>query len=456
MIKRLTLILSLFSSIVFAQQITIDDQYAAQNLVQNVLINNPNCASVSTISVLGGDFGSTENSYGYFNANGTNFPFQEGIVLSTGKARNVIDAPGGLSDDDGNNWITDTDLETVLGINDTYNATILEFDFTPTTNFISFDYIFASEEYQEGNPNTCNYSDTFAFLIKPIGGTYTNIAVVPNTTIPVEVTTVHPEIPNGCPAENEEYFGSWYDNTSPTILNGQTAILTAKSNVIPNQAYHIKLVIADHVNYRYDSAVFLDAGSFNVGVDLGEDRLKSTNNALCGAESLVLDAGTAQNYQWQKDGVDIPGEINQVLNITPTLGDGLYAVVSDFGFGCTATSEIQIEYDVIPVLQNATLIDCEWDNNQSEIFNLEASLNDITIGDTSLIFDGFYLNLNDAQNNPETTKIPNHTSYLNIQQDQLVIARIMNASGCVNFAEVILTVNQFSPIENDETETRLN
>jgi hypothetical protein len=35
----------------------------------------------------------------------------------------------------------DLDLEEVLGISNTFNATVLEFDFIPLTNFISFNYI---------------------------------------------------------------------------------------------------------------------------------------------------------------------------------------------------------------------------------------------------------------------------------------------------------------------------
>jgi hypothetical protein len=38
-------------------------------------------------------------------------------------------------------WKGDLDLEEVLGISNTFNATVLEFDFIPLTNFISFNYI---------------------------------------------------------------------------------------------------------------------------------------------------------------------------------------------------------------------------------------------------------------------------------------------------------------------------
>ena len=75
---------------------------------------------------------------------------------------------GSLSDDDAPNWVGDNDLEAILNEPNTINATIIEFDFTTIANQVSFRYIFASEEYQEGNSNTCNYSDLFGFLIKPL------------------------------------------------------------------------------------------------------------------------------------------------------------------------------------------------------------------------------------------------------------------------------------------------
>jgi hypothetical protein len=48
-------------------------------------------------------------------------------------------------------WLGDSDLDEVLGIT-SINATVLEFDFMPLTNFISFNYIFASNEYQDKFP----------------------------------------------------------------------------------------------------------------------------------------------------------------------------------------------------------------------------------------------------------------------------------------------------------------
>ncbi len=429
-----------FSIGVYSQNITIDDTYSAQQLVENVLFNNTGCATISNFNVSGGDFGTGENSFAYFSQNGSSFPFMEGVVLSTGKAIHAVGPNTTLSDDEGINWGTDSDLDAVFS--NTLNATVLEFDFIPLTDFFSFDYIFASEEYQEGNPNTCQYSDVFAFLIKPIGGSYTNIALVPNTSIPVSVTSVHPEIPNGCNAQNEAYFGQWNDSTAPINYNGQTAILRAKGNVIPNQTYHIKLVIADHTNYRYDSAVFILANSFNIGIDLGIDRLVNTGNALCENDTLTLDAGIGNNYQWYKDNVLLSGETNRFLSVSLMLGDGTYSVERDNGFGCLSQGEITIEFDSIPIVNNTSLTDCVDSNDLFSTFNLFDAYNAMINGDTSLTIQAFYYN---------GVEIQNPSEYTNVEQEQYIQVQLVKPSGCFATADLVLYVYQNPRLQEDQT-----
>ena len=258
---RLTVICLLFlcANLVSSQNVTTDwTTYSAQQLIEDVLIGNSCIGNVNVTNVVGGNFSTNDLSYGYFDSNGSSFPFQSGIVLSTGKLSNVNGPNTTLSDDDANNWNGDPDLEQILNETNTLNATIIEFEFTAPANQISFRYLFASEEYQEGNSSTCQYSDLFGFLIRPTGTQqYENIALVPNTNTPVKVTTVHPGIPGACQEENQAYFGSWNNSNAPINFNGQTAVLTAIANTTPNQTYEVKLVIADEQNYRYDSAVFL-------------------------------------------------------------------------------------------------------------------------------------------------------------------------------------------------------
>lgn len=170
----------------FTQNVQVASQlYTPQQLIENILINSDCISNVNVTNVVGGNFSNTDQSYGYFDATGTTFPMLNGIVLSTGQLQNVNGPNTSLSDDDAPNWSGDSDLEYVLNESNTYNATILEFDFTSVANQISFRYIFASEEYQEGNPNTCQYSDLFGFLIRPVNEQqYENIALIPNSQTP--------------------------------------------------------------------------------------------------------------------------------------------------------------------------------------------------------------------------------------------------------------------------------
>jgi len=441
--KQLFLIISLFlSSLCYSQYVTVDSQtYTPQELIEFVLLNS-NCVPNSTfINVLGGNFNGTDESYGYFDASGTTFPFQNGVVLSTGRLQNVEGPNTSLSDDDAPNWNGDNDLETILNETNTHNATVLEFEFSTIADQINFRYIFASEEYQENNPNTCQYSDSFAFLIRNVNAQqYNNIAVIPNTQppIPVKVTTVHPDIPNGCTAQNEQYFGSWNGSNAPINFNGQTTVLTAVANVIPNETYHVKLVIADEQNYRYDSAVFLEGGSFSLGKDLGENRLFATNNPLCSNETLVLDATMTGNntYQWFRDNTSLIGETNATYSVTSS---GNYSVEITLQNNCVANGQIEIEYTQPINISPITLIECDEDLDGLTTYNLFAAEQEVTNADPSLYISNFFNSQNDAIQN--VNPITNRTSYQNSIPQEIVFARVENQYGCFNIVETTLDIS---------------
>jgi gliding motility-associated-like protein len=427
------LLFSCFTTKTIAQNITVDDTYTAQQLVHDVLINSP-CANVENFTVNGDTFSPGAQSYGFFNGSSSSFPLTNGIVLSTARANRSPGPNTNLIDEGNSAWQGDIDLEQALGISNTFNATVLEFDFTPLTNQISFDYIFASEEYQGTAP--CRYSDGFAFLLRPFGATtpYTNLAVIPNTTTPVLVTSVHPLINGGCAAKNETYFGGYNGANAPINFNGQTTILTAKSTVVPNVKYHIKLVIADHENIRYDSAIFLGGGSFKVGADLGPDKLIALGNPVCYGSTYPLNAtqsGT-NTYKWYKNNVLLPLEVNPILNVT---SNGKYKVEIALGAtACIATSEITIEFAAPLNPSAATLFQCDDNNDGATIYNLTKANPLILANDSNLLTPIYYENQSDA--NP----IANPTAF-QTSAPKTIYALVKNALGCSVFIAVQLKIS---------------
>ncbi|ANH61025.1 T9SS type B sorting domain-containing protein [Dokdonia donghaensis] len=426
----------IISTSLIAQNVVVDSQtYTPQQLIEDILIDSNCISNIQVTNVVGGDFGGQEQSYGYFNANGSDFPLQEGIVLSTGRLQNVQGPNTSLSDDDAPDWLGDADLEFVLDEQNTTNATILEFTFQSTASEVRFRYLFASEEYQEGNPNTCNFSDLFGFLIRQEGEQgYENIALVPDTTTPVKVTTVHPEIPNGCPGINEFYFESFNGNTAPINFNGQTKVIEAKAIIQPNVNYQVKLVIADEQNFRFDSAVFLEAGSFQLGTDLGPDRTVAGGNPICGAgaTTLVVNEPLATAFMWQRDGIPLSETSNELI----ANQDGFYTVGITLDNGCEAFGEVTIEFAQNPTVSNSTLQQCDANGDGLSQYNLFDALDDVTVNDSSLVITGFYNNLSDAES--EENVITNPNIFQNTQVNQVVYARVASQAGCSAIASVQL------------------
>jgi gliding motility-associated-like protein len=431
-----------------AQSILVDDTYTAQNLV-DLLTNNGACATTSNASISGDTFSGTQKSYGYFNNQGGSFPFIEGVFLSTWSSSNSVGpflrSPGG-----GNkSWSGDSDLNQALGIT-SINATVLEFDFTPLTNFISFDYLFASNEYQDDFP--CNYSDGFAFLIKKQGSTdnYKNLAVIPGTVTPVSSKNIHTAISfttssgatKSCDQVNENYFGQLNTstaNSSPINYAGQTKVLSAQTDVTAGTLYHIKLVIADDGPEYYDSAVFIQAGSFVSKIDLGSDRLLATNNGVCFGENYVINTNlpTTYTYKWYKDNILLPTETKPSYTAKDS---GTYKVEITLNpTTCIATNDIKVEYTPEIVLNNTTLVQCDDDRNGFSIFNLTKVDNQIKNSDTSLSKVVYYETLADAKG--AVNEITNTTAYTNKSQNQILYAKVENTYGCANYAELTLQIS---------------
>ena len=228
--------------------------------------------TISNVTYVG-----TLTSGGQFTGGTGIIPFADGVILGSGQAKDVV----GPNDDDskttdfGNPG--DADLDVLSGF-DTHDATVLEFDVTPQADTLAFDYVFASEEYNEFVHSVFN--DAFAFFVEN-AGVKTNCAVVPGTGEPVSVDTINNGNPFGTPPMNNPEFyinndlsdGGGAINAQP---DGFTVLLTCNATVTPGVTNHIKLAIADASDFILDSWVFLRANSF-VSSNISLTPLTDTN-----------------------------------------------------------------------------------------------------------------------------------------------------------------------------------
>ncbi len=447
--QSIFIIVFLFLSIpeVQSQYITIDDQLTASKLVTDVLVNSP-CVSISGSTAVGDTLSGISKSFAYFNANGTTFPFKEGVVLSTARAVNSSGpyTPNNRGEGD-KKWKGDADLDVALGIS-SINATVLEFDFIALTNTVSFNYLFASNEYQSYFP--CSFSDGFAFLIKEVGSTdpYKNLAVLPNSNTIVSSQNVRPLIKPvsttqgvfpGCPALNENYFSGFNSQNNPINYAGQTVVLNASTNVIAGKTYHIKLVIADDREQFFDSAVFVEAGSFKVSIDLGQDYSLANNNPVCFGEKVVLDTklSPTSTFKWSKDGIVIPGA-NQYFYEVSTSGN--YKVSTVLGSSsCEASDEIKVEFSIPLTVNDQNVVQCDDNGDGISIFNLTKIENELQQNDTSIATVSYYENLADAE--AKTNAISNPNSYINKTPAPLLYFRAENKFGCYAVRQLQLLIS---------------
>lgn len=318
--KRVILVL-LFWAISCLQadaQMTIDNSgYTISQLVNQLLVPAGSGVSVSNVSFKGvynhTQSGVARYQVGAFSTTGTvetQLGFSGGVVLSTGNTSAIplalatnpgsaaqmslgytSSTPGEIRDDVATSVSAgggDDDAHALTSPERNINSAILEFDFVPDNPSISFRYRFSSEEYEDAsgiiNYNCSSYNDKFAFLISGPGinngttfansaeniarlsnGSQVAINAVNNGVVGSSggspsagnCTAANPAWVNGTPTS--EFAGLIYG----IGFNGNTQILTAsKSGLTPQATYHIRLIVTDAKDGAYDSAVFLEAGSF--------------------------------------------------------------------------------------------------------------------------------------------------------------------------------------------------
>ncbi|CAL2093853.1 choice-of-anchor L domain-containing protein [Tenacibaculum sp. 190524A05c] len=452
--KITLLVVLLFSLVGLNAQVDVNNtaepesNFTPEQLISDVLITGA-CNTVSNVTsaVSGTPTDQPTKNYGFFKRQaGSSFPFEEGIVLTSGIANRIQAGASGGALSTSTTGNTDADLANAIGVipGQISDAAVIEFDFVPKSTRISFRYLMASQEYQGTFP--CNFADSFAFLLRQsTSTTYENIALVPGTTTPVSVTNVHAEIPNsggatGCAAVNEAFFAG--SDVTETGFVGRTVVLTAQADVVPNVTYHIKLVVADFSDRVVDTAVFLEKGSFNLGLNLGNDLTISGSNSVCGDSTLLTANVSATSYKWFKDGVEITGETSQTY--LANLGNGTYTCEIDDG-GCKDSDDIVLEFS-----EPATAIPAITDlsNCENNIFDLTARTAEILNGQDPATFEVLFFT-DSAFLNQITTP----TSFTSPSDDETIYVRKRNRTANHCFTEGSFRILNF---DNPVGQTAIN
>ncbi|MFT5858549.1 MAG: gliding motility-associated-like protein [Flavobacteriaceae bacterium] len=280
----------------FGQGLITSTAQAAPALVQNILLGSG--VTVSNISYNGAAV-----AIGSFDGTACNVGLASGIVMTTGTVQNTGDGPHGPNNNGGSGLDTGTPgfglLANLIGGTPTYNAAILEFDFVPYSDTVSFNYVFGSEEYPEYVGS--QFNDVFAFFISGPGiAGLQNIAKLPNGTA-VAINNVNAGANPGFFVNNGD-GSSAPQNSSPNFIqyDGFTKVLTASSEVQCGQTYHLIIAIADVGDGILDSGIFLEANSLssNTPVTLSHQLSQQVFNDPnimaegCVSTTVTLERGT--------------------------------------------------------------------------------------------------------------------------------------------------------------------
>ena len=416
--KLMQCLVFLICSIGFGQTVSVKEAGSDPSALVDTLLDNA-CVQVSNAKI------SSAESVALFDNNDGAFPISEGVLIRSGKASLTEGRYTGKDVSSQINTNGDKDLERLNSRSgqspEITDVAFLEFDFVPLSSNFNFNFLFASNEYGEWQ---CVSSDVFAFMLTDLtSGETTNLAVIPETDIPVSVRNIKDNTYNAsCQSDNAKLFSSYqvdHPQASTINMRGYTRVMNASADIVPGRAYRIRLVIGDSNDGNFDSAIFLEAGSFNANVDLGMDR------SLCKGDSFYITTGLDTSlyaHSWTYNGKTLADQNTNSLVVNAA---GTYGVkVTKNGTSCLVTDEVT--FSPLKVQEPVNLTAC---NDGGSVYTYDLTLNnEAALGIDDLEFDLNY-----------------YDSFLNLNNDKPISAEKLKAYRSAGDQKIyIKLINNFS------------
>ncbi|WP_412552770.1 Hint domain-containing protein [Shimia sp. MIT1388] len=218
------------------------------------------------VTIVSADYNGQNSSSGIY-TNGDSVspgvtPSDEGVILSTGHARNFSNRWGGnnqRSDRSSNTNGEDNNPEfnAVAGTN-TYDASYLDVSFIANeAGQMTMQFVFASEEYPEYVDSI--YQD---FVAVSINGSY----------VPLEIGDGDVDPGNINNGENESLFVNNTGGIYNTEMDGFTITMTLTFDIVEGMN-DIRIVVADVSDSRYDSSLLIAADSIQTSLIANTDEI---------------------------------------------------------------------------------------------------------------------------------------------------------------------------------------
>jgi hypothetical protein len=187
---------------------------------------------------------------GIFTGGGSIFGIDQGVVLTSGSAQNF--------GSNNNGQPGYAPLEALNGNRPTFDASVLDIKFTPTGSFITFNYVFGSEEYPVFVDS--QFNDVFGFFVNGTAPA-NNRALIPGTSTPVAINSIN--CGNASGAGAKPHCDQFIDNRNgdkglaASQLGGWTKVFSFVASVNDGVENELILAIADTSDAILDSAALV-------------------------------------------------------------------------------------------------------------------------------------------------------------------------------------------------------